>query len=76
MHKIRLFHLFVLETDEKILQFNWLRTFWPISQEQKFSQIWDLCRNTANFWSIFAIFGVTNFFLENLAYHTQLHMGL
>ena len=34
--------------DKKILQSNWLRKFWPISQEQKFSQIWDLCRNTAN----------------------------
>ena len=34
--------------DQKILQFDWLRTFWPISQEQNFFQIWDLCRNTAN----------------------------
>ena len=25
-----------------------LRTLWSISHEQKFSQIWDLCRNTAN----------------------------
>ena len=25
-----------------------LRTFWAISQEQKFSQIWDLRRNTTN----------------------------
>ena len=25
-----------------------MRTFWPIYQEQKFSQTWDLCRNTAN----------------------------
>ena len=32
----------------KILQSDWLRTFWPISQEQKFSQIWDLYSNTAN----------------------------
>ena len=32
----------------KILQFDWLRTLHPTSQEQKFSQIWDLCRNTAN----------------------------
>ena len=24
------------------------RTFWPISQEHKFSQIWDLCRDTGN----------------------------
>ena len=31
----------------KIL-FDWLRTFWPKSQELKFSQIRDLCRNTAN----------------------------
>ena len=32
----------------KILQSDWLRTFWPISQEPEFSQMWDLCRNTAN----------------------------
>ena len=34
--------------DLKILQSDWLRAFWPISQEQDFSQIWDLCRNIAN----------------------------
>ena len=34
--------------DTKILQFDWLRTFRPISQEQNFSQTWDLCRNTGN----------------------------
>ena len=34
--------------DCKIVQSDWLRTFWPISQEQKFSQIWDLYRNKAN----------------------------
>ena len=34
--------------DYKILQSDWLRTFWPISQEQKFSQIWDMSRNTAS----------------------------
>ena len=32
----------------KILQSDWLRTFLPISQEPKFSQIWALCRNTTN----------------------------
>ena len=32
----------------KILQSDWLRAFWPISQEQDISQIRDLCRNTAN----------------------------
>ena len=32
-----------------VLQSDWLRTFWPKSQEQKFSQIWDLCWNTANY---------------------------
>ena len=31
-----------------MLHSDWLRTFWPMSQEQKFSQIWDFCRNTAN----------------------------
>ena len=34
--------------DLKILQFDWLKTFWHISQESEFSQIWDLCWNTAN----------------------------
>ena len=46
--KIRLFHRFVLEIEIKIPQSLWLRTFWPTSQEQKFSKIWDLCRNTPN----------------------------
>ena len=32
----------------KILHTDRLRTFWPISQEPEFSQIWDLCKNTAN----------------------------
>ena len=31
-----------------ILQSNWLRAFWPISQEPDFPQITDLFRNTAN----------------------------
>ena len=30
------------------MQSDWLRTFWHISQEPEFSQIWNLCRNTAN----------------------------
>ena len=34
--------------DLKILQSDWSRAFWPISQEQDFSQAWDLCKNTAN----------------------------
>ena len=34
--------------DLKILQFEWLRASWFISQEQDFSQIEDLGRNTAN----------------------------
>ena len=34
--------------DSKIVQSNWLRKFWPLSWEQKFSQIWDLHKNTAN----------------------------
>ena len=34
--------------DKKFLKSDWLRTFWPIFQEQKFSQIWDLSMNTAN----------------------------
>ena len=34
--------------DDKILHTDWLRTFWPISQEQKFSPMWDLCWKAAN----------------------------
>ena len=34
--------------DYKILQSDWLRTIWPISHEQKFSQTCNLCRNLAN----------------------------
>ena len=34
--------------DLKILQFEWLRAFWPISQDQHFSQIEDLYRYTVN----------------------------
>ena len=32
----------------KTIQSDWLRAFWPISQEQDFSQIKDFSRNTAN----------------------------
>ena len=31
----------------KILHSDWPRGFWPISQEQDFSQMQDLCGNTA-----------------------------
>ena len=34
--------------DLKILQSDWLRAFWSISQGEKNYQIHDLCRNTAN----------------------------
>ena len=34
--------------DLKILRSDWLRAFWPIAQEPDFSQIQDLCKNTAN----------------------------
>ena len=27
---------------------DWLRAFWPISEESDFSQIWDLCKKTEN----------------------------
>ena len=33
--------------DLKILRSDWLRAFWPICQEPDFSQVWDLCQNTA-----------------------------
>ena len=36
------------DTDWKILQSDWPRQFWPISQELDFSQRWDLRRNIAN----------------------------
>ena len=36
------------KTDLKFLESNWLRTFWPISQEQDFPQIYDFCRYTRN----------------------------
>ena len=45
--KIRLFHCYNRRCDW-ILQSDWLKTFLPISKEQTFSQMWDLCRNTAN----------------------------
>ena len=32
----------------KILQPDWSRAFWPISQEPDFAQVWDLCKNIAN----------------------------
>ena len=32
----------------KVLQADWLRAFWPITQEQDLSQIKNLCMNTAN----------------------------
>ena len=32
----------------KILQSDWLKVFWPISQEPEFFQVWDLSKNTAN----------------------------
>ena len=34
--------------DLKILESVWLRAFWAISQEQEFSNVWDLCRNAGN----------------------------
>ena len=32
----------------KILQSDWLRAFWTISHDPDFSQVQDLCKNTAN----------------------------
>ena len=48
--KNEVFHWLVLEIwlIIKILQSGWLRAFWPISLEEKSSQIWDFCRNIAN----------------------------
>lgn len=49
MHKIRLFSSFcpIDIVHLKILQCDWQRVFWLISQKPDFSQIWDLCRNIA-----------------------------
>ena len=47
MQKIKLFHSFALEIWLIKKSYN-LGTFWTISQQQKFSQIWDLSRNTVN----------------------------
>ena len=33
--------------DLKILQFDWLKAFWPTTQEPDFSQIWNFSRHTA-----------------------------
>ena len=32
----------------KILQSDWSKVFWPISQEPEFFQVWDLSKNIAN----------------------------
>ena len=34
--------------DLKILQSDWLRPFWSLSQKQDFLKIWDLCKNKPN----------------------------
>ena len=55
--------------DLKILQSEWLRAFWPISQEQHFLQLEDLYRNMVNnihFFIIEQIQGksITNFLFK------------
>ena len=52
--------------DEKIQQSDWLQTFWPIFQQQRFSQIWGLCRNNI-FLDHFCNFGGKKNVPENLA---------
>ena len=39
---------YVVYLSDEILQSDWPRAFWPISQEPDFCQIWDFCKNTAN----------------------------
>ena len=39
---------YVVDLSDEILQSDWPRAFWPISQEPDFCQIWDFCKNTAN----------------------------
>ena len=41
----------------RILQSDWLRTFWPISQEPEFSQIW----------------GLRSLFLNHMYFHFRLN---
>ena len=55
MQKILVFSSFCSRdiVNLKILQSDWLRAFWPISQEPDFSQVWDLCNNTANIIKFF-----------------------
>ena len=50
MQKMMLFHRFALEKclTLKILQSELLTAFWPMSQEQHFSQIGDFYKNTVN----------------------------
>ena len=47
--KIQAFSLLCSKSrvDLKILQSDWSRRFWPKSWEPDFSQVWDLCKNTA-----------------------------
>ena len=52
--------------DQKSLKSGCLRTFWPISQEQNFFWIWNLCRNTENdikfYFRTNSVKKMTNFF--------------
>ena len=48
MQKNQTFFIILRYVNLKILQSDWLRRFWPISQKPDFSQIWDLCKNTVN----------------------------
>ena len=62
--------------DWKILQSDWLRTFWPKSQKSFFFQIRDLCRNTANNINFhFPNFGGKNNILENPALSGTISYG-
>lgn len=38
----------IIKRNLKILQSEWLRTFWLITQGPEFSQTWDLCKHKAN----------------------------
>ena len=49
MRKIRLFHHCSRDiVNLKILQSDWLRAFWHISQEPDFSQVGNFCNDTTN----------------------------
>ena len=49
LHKIKNIHAFLPDIDDqRILQSDWMREFWPTTYKAEFSQVWDLQRKTDN----------------------------